>query len=186
MHHPLGRAPHLACDASSGHGGAGATAHAVWDVLATHFCGCSQVRCHAPSLSHPGSGSGSIFMRDIAPTVRGTLRLSHNLPAEDDLRPDPLPSGCVSSCRHLVELRSTLTRCGPLKVGSRATRTAKNSTTHTERTKYIVTVPRTLAGQCWNRPISVRGFFGCRTETISAKKNGFCIGRGGEISHREL
>ena len=66
-------------------------------------------------------------------------------------RPDPLPSGCVSSCRHLVELRSTLTRCGPLKVGSRATRTAKNSTTHTERTKYIVTVPRTLAGQCWNR-----------------------------------
>ena len=66
-------------------------------------------------------------------------------------RPDPLPSGCVSSCRHLVELRSTLTRCGPLKVGSRATRTAKNSTTHTERTKYIVNVPRTLAGQCWNR-----------------------------------
>ena len=133
----------------------GATAHAIWDVLATHFCGCSLVRCHAPSLSHPGSGSGSIFMRDIAPTVRGTLRLSHNLPAEDDLRPDPLPSGCVSSCRHLVELRSTLTRCGPLKVGSRATRTAKNSTTHTERTKYIVTVPRTLAGQCWNRSLNL-------------------------------
>ena len=83
--------------------------------------------------------------------TRYTLRLSHNLPAEDDLRPDPLPSGCVSSCRHLVELRSTLTRCGPLKVGSRATRTAKNSTTHTERAKYIVNVPRTLAGQCWNR-----------------------------------